>query len=145
MILRQLKQIVVALWLSLALMLLPTFVPNHSAPLFAFATEDARHASLAVVEHSDHGHAHEDGEPYEKRSGHAHGHDSADHSHHVAIVSHHAVDALQKLDDIRFVDLSDRVKRELGSMLERPPKPGMWTDPETASGFPTIFSQRVLQ
>ena len=58
----------------------------------------------------------------QQASGHSHGHDPADHSHQVAFVSHHTTEALQKLDVIRFVEITDLVKLDLGSGLERPPK-----------------------
>jgi ABC-type nickel/cobalt efflux system permease component RcnA len=122
MILRNFISMFSALLLSLALVTLPSNFSSFHFPLDMSDIETDRHAALEQVEDADHGHSHDDGEPFEKASGHSHGHDPADHSHQVAFVSHHTTDTLQKLDVIRFVETTDLVTLDLGSGLERPPK-----------------------
>lgn len=122
MIFRNFISLFSAMLLSLALVTLPSNFSSFHFPIEMSDLETDRHAELEQVENADHGHAYDDGEPYEKKSGHSHGHDPADHSHQVSFVSHHATEALQKLDVIRFVEITDFVTLDLGSGLERPPK-----------------------
>ena len=122
MALRRHIQMILALFLTVALLGLPAFVPSLHAPTHSAALEDARHAVLADVEASEHGHSHDDGEPYESKPGHAHGHDPADHSHQVAFMVHKADETLLDLDGIQFAIVQDLIKSGIVFGFERPPK-----------------------
>ena len=122
MALRRQIQIMLALFLTVALLCLPGFVPSVHAPAHSTALEDVRHAVLADVEAADHGHSHDDGEPYESKTGHAHGHDPADHSHQVAFIVHKADETLLDLDGIQFAIVQDLIKSGIVFGFERPPK-----------------------
>lgn len=127
MILRNFLCTLSAFVLSIALLTLPANFSSFHFTSNTSSLEADRHADLEQVEDAEHGHAHDDGEPYERTTGHSHGHDPADHSHQVAFVSHHPIDALSKLEIISFFDIADLVTLELGSGFERPPKLGAWT------------------
>ena len=71
----------IALAVAVSLLLFPPGSPSrHDPPAFAQA-EVARHLLLGSAVCEDHDHVHDDGSPEERRPGHKHGHNAADHSH----------------------------------------------------------------
>ena len=126
MILRNYTRTILSFVLLVALVLMPTAFRQEQTHLNSPSIEVTRHASLQDVATIEEGHSHEDGEPFERASNHSHGHDPADHSHQFAFMSHNAIKIFQKMDEVRFVHVSDLVKRKFGSGIERPPKLALW-------------------
>lgn len=95
-------------------------IAGHNA--FAVAqAETTRHAALAA-DIADHGHSHDEGEPYERSPGHVHGHNTTDHVHETA----NLVDFVP-FDAPSFVRAVTRHEHEQASSerpggLERPPR-----------------------
>jgi hypothetical protein len=96
-------------------------VTSHIA-LSSPSEEMTRHAALAPVDVVEHGHSHDDGEPYEKAEGHAHGHDPADHSHQIAFVSVFTMSTLQLPAEEPVVGAFSFVRQQTGFGIDRPPK-----------------------
>lgn len=84
--------------------------------------EATRHAVLAANDALEHEHSHDDGEPYEKIAGHAHGHDPADHSHQVAFVSVNTFRAVKFPKTNPLSTSPDLVRQQSGFGIDRPPK-----------------------
>ena len=75
-------RLALALAVAFQMLLVPA---GHSAshdPVALALAEVERHAVLAAHD-AGHGHSHEDGRSDERRAGHSHGHNPADHTHDV--------------------------------------------------------------
>lgn len=121
MICRRIIHLVVICAIFLGITMLPIFVAtSHQAALSL--TEATHHSQLnAVVILNDH-HTHDDGEEYERQTGHIHGHDPADHSHLAvflgnAVSEYHAKDAEKP-----YAAVSGVINLETRFGIDRPPK-----------------------
>jgi hypothetical protein len=113
--------LVIALAMALGMTLSAAHVSaGHNAYAIAQA-EVVRHAELAASI-SEHGHAHEEGEPDERLPGHVHGHNTADHVHETANIA-----GLIQLGTPRFVRTEIQYEHRRSASkrpggLERPPR-----------------------
>jgi hypothetical protein len=113
----------IALAVAVSLLLFPPGSPSrHDPPAFAQA-EAARHLLLGSAVCEDHDHVHDEGSPEERRPGHKHGHNAADHSHvsaspavWLAMLSHPKTRQWQPHGLLS-------VHRAPTFRLERPPRP----------------------
>ena len=99
-------------------------VAGHNTYAIAAAVAEAnRHAELsAVTEAADHGHSHDDGETAEKKPGHVHGHNPADHIHEPFGLTT-ASTQKQPAFAVRVIrPPSDVLERDIKNSFKRPPR-----------------------
>lgn len=107
--------------LFLGVTMLPIFVAT-SHQLAPSLTVASHHGKLDAVVTLEDGHTHDDGEEYERQTGHIHGHDPADHSHLAvflgnAVSEYHAKDAEKP-----YAAVSGVINLETRFGIDRPPK-----------------------
>lgn len=122
MSLRHLVSIIVVNALCLGLLMLPGYITTSHLAVPSQSEEAARHQALIPVEAADHGHSHDDGEDFEQQAGHDHGHDPADHSHQVMIVSHINFENVKLGPEAPVELVADLVLLETNFGIDRPPK-----------------------
>ena len=122
MILRSFIRIIIVYALVLGVLALPGFVLDLHPAASSQTEEATRHKMLEPVEIADHGHGHEDGEDYEQRTGHSHGHDPADHTHQVVFMSQTIFAEVHIACDRPQPSVFDLIKLETDFGIDRPPK-----------------------
>lgn len=109
---------------ALAVMLAAVFVPGDQvvkhSPVATAAMETERHQVLAG-DHG-HGHAHDDGDEYERSAGHTHGHDPTDHAHEVATPHRPALAGMAIDSGLLKPAVAHIPNRIAIFFLERPPR-----------------------
>lgn len=117
-------RLLVAFVLAIAIGCAPPFSPAAHNPAVVAAAAVDRHTALGDAVSADHGtdHTHDEGSPDERKPGHTHGHNSADHTHDAG----HAVAAGPKIEatpaDQRRHAASEAPDNGLRDRLDRPPR-----------------------
>ena len=123
MILRKFIRVVIFYALMLGVLALPGFVSVSHLSVTLQTEEATRHQVLNPVQTvDDDNHRHDDGEDYEQQAGHKHGHDPADHSHHIVFMSHAALADARIGSDTPLARVPDLIKLETDFGIDRPPK-----------------------
>jgi hypothetical protein len=122
MIFRNFFRVVIVYALVLGVLALPGVVSGLHF-VVPFETDEAtRHQALNPVQTVDDSHSHDDGEDYEQKAGHSHGHDPADHSHQVVFMSHTVFADVEIGSDTPLARVPDLIKLETDFAIDRPPK-----------------------
>lgn len=115
-------RLVTVLVTTLGLLFSPSGAWASHKPIALAAAEAARHAvpAAGVEEHS---HAHDDGEADERKPGHSHGHDPADHPHETPNTPPHLAAVIPPLARGWRSYPPAFAVLEAGFRIERPPRP----------------------
>jgi hypothetical protein len=116
-------QLAIALAVAVSLLLFPPGSPSRHDPPAVAQAQAVRHLLLGPAVCEDHDHVHDEGSPEERRPGHKHRHNAADHSHEsasptvlLAMLSHPKTRQWQPHGLLP-------VRRAPTFRLERPPRP----------------------
>lgn len=113
--------LVVAIAMTVGMLLSSAHVvAGHNPYAIAFA-EATRHAELAT-EVADHGHSHEEGDEFEQRPGHVHGHNPGDHVHEPFALTALVTPKLPNFVASNARPGSETSDLDVRSSLKRPPR-----------------------
>lgn len=120
MILSSIKRVIYFWVITLCLAMLPAAVSSSHLGFSSQMEETSRHNVLSPVDTVEH--SHDDGDEYEQKAGHTHGHDPADHSHQVVLFSSTVIADIQAESGTPHTCVPDLVKLETDFGIDRPPK-----------------------